>query len=817
MVMNAIKGDSAEPLKSTAKRSLSLHCLMMIRNEADIVQATTNHALELFDKIVIVDVQSADGTREFLDSVARFNPQVTLLTCKTQERYQSAMMNLLARDAFSSGADWVFFIDGDEFLNIEGREQLQSQLATFNGDVMHMPWINLVPSEYGSFDLFEINQTYFWSGRVSRYRKIAISSIYAHSNPHFHVMEGNHNVQEAPGGISSAENLGLSLLHIPVRSAERLRFKMAKAVNLLTTKHNAQIGEGDHTIDILSLLSSGAASDQYLNRLASDYGTHDNMVPIEPASLDWPRRKLPTFITNLTKLTTTPLSLPETISRESILKWKRPGFVKGSVVTAQIQADEIIISAAPYRGSGELISGKFSALQNVNLSIPEVIDLKLLMEMANASFTRIDVLRFSAWSKLIPLLYALFTLARPRRYVELGVHNGMSFFAACQISEQQAIGTECIAVDSWVGDPHASFHSSEIFDTFRETIQSQYPEQAYIQGMFLDARECFEDSSIDLLHIDGYHTYEAVKEDFETWLPKMSSDGIVIFHDINVHERGFGVWRFWEELKLKYPGFGFMHSHGLGVLYVGNQTNAVSKAFKILDESIEVRIFVQQYFETIGELAIEHRELTEMKETFASSDTSKDSKIREFQGYLEHRDATIASLEAMIAASNNGSEAASSSIDEVHRLQLAEQRDALFDRLDKARQTPVRDHISAEDPRLESAKNRLEVPKRGGLFGRLQTRRAVKRRDSELLAQVEAVINSGMFDDAFYLERYPDVRGSGLEPAWHYIRYGAFELRDPSDQFSSAAYFANNIDVLEAGLNPLYHYVVNGKNEGREW
>lgn len=65
--------------------------------------------------------------------------------------------------------------------------------------------------------------------------------------------------------------------------------------------------------------------------------------------------------------------------------------------------------------------------------------------------------------------------------------------------------------------------------------------------------------------------------------------------------------------------------------------------------------------------------------------------------------------------------------------------------------------------------------------------------------------NSAYFDANWYLDRYPDVKASGLDPVFHFVQYGAVERRDPGPNFSTVDYLLEHPDVEKKGINPLVH------------
>lgn len=178
----------------------------------------------------------------------------------------------------------------------------------------------------------------------------------------------------------------------------------------------------------------------------------------------------------------------------------------------------------------------------------------------------------SAWQGHVGFVNALIGLAKPRTIVELGVHNGCSFLAMCDACLHHGLNAEVIGVDTWGGDQHAGeYEGEQLFASLSQEVEQNYPFARLIRADFKDARKRVPDGVIDLLHIDGYHTFEAVSGDFSTWFSSLSPRGICLFHDIGVRERNFGVSEFWSEIKKQWPSIEFHHSYGLGVLFVGTE------------------------------------------------------------------------------------------------------------------------------------------------------------------------------------------------------------------------------------------------------
>jgi glycosyltransferase involved in cell wall biosynthesis len=258
----------------------------------------------------------------------------------------------------------------------------------------------------------------------------------------------------------------------------------------------------------------------------------------------------------------------------------------------------------------------------------------------------------SAWLGHLPFAGWVIQEIKPKIFVELGTHHGHSYFAFCQSVIEGGLSTRCYAVDTWQGDEHAGRYSDEIFAKVNAHNQEHYAGfSQLLRTTFDDAVSYFTDESIELLHIDGLHIYEAVRHDFENWLPKLAPGAIVMFHDTNVHERNFGVWKLWEELQARYPNnLQFMHSYGLGVLQLNNAAD--DKKLEWLQNGSPRKEEIINYFAALGSRQWERFELNELKQQVTilnQAVAERDGQIAELNQAVAERDGQIAELNQAVA------------------------------------------------------------------------------------------------------------------------------------------------------------------------
>lgn len=120
-------------------------------------------------------------------------------------------------------------------------------------------------------------------------------------------------------------------------------------------------------------------------------------------------------------------------------------------------------------------------------------------------------------------------------WVEIGSWMGKSA-AFCTVElqrRQMQYNFHC--VDPWTGsEEHQDnpiVQRGQLFDEFEKNVK---PVRHLLQPHKMTSEQAskkFKDNSVDVIFIDGDHSYEGVKTDLECWFPKIKSGGVIGYDD----------------------------------------------------------------------------------------------------------------------------------------------------------------------------------------------------------------------------------------------------------------------------------------------
>lgn len=181
---------------------------------------------------------------------------------------------------------------------------------------------------------------------------------------------------------------------------------------------------------------------------------------------------------------------------------------------------------------------------------------------------------FQIRSEIIDFLEEL-DRKNPKNIIEIGTARGGTLFLFTRVAADNAtlISIDLMDKNCLGGYP---LWKASFFRSFAHKEQKIHLIRAdsHDIGTLNDVKGMLGEKNVDLLFIDGDHSYAGVKRDFELYSPLVGKGGIVAFHDIGQPKEGtHGVNIFWNEIKDQFNCREIIEDRnqgwaGIGLLYM---------------------------------------------------------------------------------------------------------------------------------------------------------------------------------------------------------------------------------------------------------
>jgi predicted O-methyltransferase YrrM len=203
-----------------------------------------------------------------------------------------------------------------------------------------------------------------------------------------------------------------------------------------------------------------------------------------------------------------------------------------------------------------------SALKTLQDGRRKVQSPEQLFDFVNSfNYRGITITSWQKKAEIVGLLHLL-EVSRPRRIAEIGTATGGTLFMLTQVAPLDAAIVSVDLPGGRLGGASSSVRNrypawrARLYRGFGRDHQSVHVIRAdsHEVSTVEDVRRRLPDGKVDFLFIDGDHSYEGVRRDFELYSPLVAPGGLVAFHDIvQSHPGGHGdpgdVPAFWSEVR----------------------------------------------------------------------------------------------------------------------------------------------------------------------------------------------------------------------------------------------------------------------------
>jgi hypothetical protein len=260
---------------------LKLGLVAVVRNEVDIIRPFLTHVAALFDYALLLDHGSTDGTEILLAAACQAQPGWDCWGVEIPGHHQALFSSFAMRHLFrGTDADFVVFLDADEFLDVPDRAGLEAALGRIEGERVagRFAWVDCLPARLDGAALRMGAPIWARSSAAPFYKLAVPRRLYDATGGALRPSSGNHRVEPGDGQAVTYSVIG-NMLHIPLRSVPQLRQKIVTgALGVLARRDNAK-HENSHWFDALRRLAAAGIGDSELIHLAKAYGRQPESWP----------------------------------------------------------------------------------------------------------------------------------------------------------------------------------------------------------------------------------------------------------------------------------------------------------------------------------------------------------------------------------------------------------------------------------------------------------------------------------------------------------------------------------------------------------